>query len=119
MPVWQPGLTQQEIKQIERVQKCALHIILGEEYKDYRSALEKLSCDNLDTRRVKICEKFAIKAVRNPRYSNWFVEDTAPPLNINTRQHKKKPKYLPVQTRTGRFKSSPIPYLTNILNNTK
>ena len=29
VPVWQPGLTQQELKQIERVQKCALHIILG------------------------------------------------------------------------------------------
>ena len=29
VPVWQPGLTQQELKQIERVKKCALHIILG------------------------------------------------------------------------------------------
>ena len=32
VPVWQPALTQQEIKQIERVQRCALYIILGEDY---------------------------------------------------------------------------------------
>ena len=25
VPVWQPALTKQEVKQIERVQRCALH----------------------------------------------------------------------------------------------
>ena len=29
--VWRPALTQQEIKQIEIVQRCALYIILGED----------------------------------------------------------------------------------------
>ena len=59
VPVWQPGLTQQEIKQIERVQKCALHIILGEGYTDYNTALRALNCENLQARRVKICEQLA------------------------------------------------------------
>ena len=27
VPVWQPAITQQEVKQIERVQRCALYII--------------------------------------------------------------------------------------------
>ena len=30
-PVWQAGLTQQDVKQIERVQRTALHIIMGDE----------------------------------------------------------------------------------------
>ena len=32
VPVWQPAITQQETKQIERVQRCALYIILGDDY---------------------------------------------------------------------------------------
>ena len=52
--MWQPALTQLEKRQIERVQKCALYIILGEGYIDYDNALETLSCDNLNTRRVKM-----------------------------------------------------------------
>ena len=39
VPVWQPALTQYETKQIERVQRCALYIILGDEYNHYDQAL--------------------------------------------------------------------------------
>ena len=31
VPVWQPALTQKEFKQIERVQRCALYIILKDD----------------------------------------------------------------------------------------
>ena len=41
VPVWQPGLAQQEIKQIERFLKCALHIILGECVKTYKQEEQK------------------------------------------------------------------------------
>ena len=117
VPVWQPGLTQQEVRQIERVQKCALHIIMGDTYIDYENALETLNCETLNTRRVKLCEKFAKKAASNPRFSNWFSLNTVPPPTIHTRhQRKTHSKYLPVQARTNRYKKSPLPYLTEILN---
>ena len=117
VPVWQPGLTQQEVEQIERVQKCALHIIMGDNYKDYNNALQTLNCETLNTRRVRLCEKFARKAAKNPRYRNWFSLNTAPPPTIHTRQQNKShTQYLPVQARTNRYKNSPIPYLTEILN---
>ena len=32
---WHPGITQKESGQIERVQKCALHIILGDDYQNH------------------------------------------------------------------------------------
>ena len=42
VPVWQPALTQHETKQIERVQRCALYIIVGEEYTHCDQALTML-----------------------------------------------------------------------------
>ena len=77
-------------------------------------------CENLQARRAKVCEKFARKAVRNPRYnSNCFQLNNAALPKMNTRQTKKQTKYVPVQTRTERFKHSTIPYLTEILNQSK
>ena len=39
VPAWHPGLTLSDSLDIERVQKAALHIILGKSYKSYSSAL--------------------------------------------------------------------------------
>ena len=39
VPAWHGAITQAERNEIERVQKAALHVILGENYLSYRSAL--------------------------------------------------------------------------------
>ena len=44
VPVWQPALTKEEARQIERVQRCALYIILVESHISYYNALNKLEC---------------------------------------------------------------------------
>ena len=118
VPVWQPALTQQEARQIERVQRCALYIILGDQYFSYENALEILEVQNLDERRRKLCENFAKKSLKNPRYKTWFSANTTPPPTINTRHEANKTPTMfnPVVTRTNRFKKSPIPYLTDLLN---
>jgi hypothetical protein len=64
VPVWQPALTQLEKSQIERVQRCALYIILGDDYISYDQALELLECDNLEERRVKLCDNFAKRHIK-------------------------------------------------------
>ena len=64
VPVWQPALTQHESKQIERVQKAACHIILGNKYVDYDNALNMIGHDSLKTRRIQLCQKFARKSLR-------------------------------------------------------
>ena len=114
VPVWHPGITQQERKQIERVQKCALYIISGE-YSSYNYTLEMLEVESLEHRRSKICEKFAITCFKNPRYQNWFCLNDYSQSTHNTKSQKSKLK--PVFTRTQRFKNSPLPYLTRTLNN--
>ena len=118
IPVWQPAKTKQETKQIERVQRRAFYIILGDDYTNYEDALDTLECDNLDVRRVKLCENFARKAFKNPKYTNWFCIDESVPPNIKTRSEAtRKPRKLkPVQTRTHRYEKSPIPYMTELLN---
>ena len=118
VPVWQPGLTKFEKNQIERVQKCALFIILGEQYTHYAQALELVNCESLEDRRKKICEKFVKKAASHPKYQNWFRMDSNLANDKNTRKAKThlKQKYHPVQCRTERYKDSPLPYLTELLN---
>ena len=117
--VWVPGLTLAENKQIERVQKCALYVIMGETYSGYSNALKTLEVSHLSDRRSKLCLNFAKKAEKHPKYQNWFcpAEEVVPP-SVTTRSDKTiiQTKYRPVPTRTDRYKGSPLPFLTDILN---
>ena len=51
VPAWHPGLTLADSLDIERVQKAAMHIILGSKYNSYSSALKTLQLDSLADRR--------------------------------------------------------------------
>ena len=53
-PVWNPGLTGEDIINLERIQKTVFHIILGEEYKSYNYALKHLGFLKLSDRRETI-----------------------------------------------------------------
>ena len=110
--VWEPGLSVAEDKQIERVQKAALSIILGENYESYGNALRTLDVETLSSRRKKLTLTFAKKAYKHPKYQTWFRNSTG---NVpNTRAEKTVLKT--VQTRTNKYRDSPLPYLTSVLN---
>ena len=118
VPAWAPGLTGTEIKQLERVQKTALAIILGDGYRSYKHALQKLDIKSLESRRSDLCLTFGKKALKNDKFSKWFcLNDESEPV-VNTRYSETKTinKLKPVITRTRRYSRSPIPYLTTILN---
>ena len=117
VPVWHPAITQQEAKQVERIQKCALYIILGNNYTSYNDALELIEIDSLQNRRSKICEKFAKNCLKSQRYSTWFQSNQFTQPTHNTRSEKSQLKS--VSTRTQRYKNSSIPYLTELLNKMK
>ena len=114
--VWQPGLSQAEDKQIERVQKAAFSIILGDQYFNYKNALKYLECESLNSRRKRLCLNFAKKSEKHPKYQNWFVKNTQ---EVKPATRTEKTIYKPVSTRTDRYFYSPLPYLTRLLNQTK
>lgn len=119
VPVWQPGITKKERYQIERVQKCALNIILGEHYSSYSKALESVKSENLEVRRIKICENFVKKSVKHPKFRHWFRrnEESVNETKIRKVKNQKIQRYHPVPYRTEKYKNSPLPYLTDLLNN--
>ena len=92
VPEWQPALTKHEKIQIERVQKCALYIILGVKYLNYSNALKTLGCEELEDRRVKMCEKFALNASKHEKYQTWFCKISTDEPKVNTRAKSKKVK---------------------------
>ena len=64
--VWHSSLTKENSDDLERVQKCAVRIILGNEYpQNYEQALVKSDLDLLKERRIQLCKDFAKKCVKN------------------------------------------------------
>ena len=110
VPLWYPGLTSEDRLRIERIQKSACGIILGQEYQSYKRALKQLGLDTLHERRNKLCKTFSKKAQKHTKFKKWFKpnEKTSCTRNIPAR-------FCDVYARTERFKQSPVSYLTNIL----
>ena len=115
VPAWAPGLTKTEVNQLERIQKSACAIILGENYRSYKNALLKLNMQTLDSRRKDICLTFGKKALKSEKFQTWFSVNESEPV-MKTRNDKTIPKLKPVICRTQRYENAPIPYLTNLLN---
>ena len=114
VPVWHSSITQEERMDIERIQKTACNIILGDHYQSYTSALKMLCLDTLFNRRTKLCKNFARKSAISRKFSNWFKVNKKISITRN-----KQDKYCKVYSRTVRFDKSPLSYLTSILNSIK
>ena len=99
-----------EVQEIERVQKTFLNIALGVNYQNYENALRTANLECLETRRLKLCTNFARKSLNHHKHSAWFKLNKGAP---NTRS--KASLKLPLH-RLTRFRESPIPYLTRLLN---
>ena len=110
--VWNSGLTKVQVSQIERVQKCALAVILDKEYNHYNRALQIVGLKTLCERRKELCSKFATKALKNDKFTNWFCPNQQ--HGMDTRSI--KPPLKAVSARTCRFEKSPLAYLTRLLN---
>ena len=92
---------------------------MGNSYTNYEAAVSYLESDKLSVRRSKLCLSFALKCEKNLKHQNWFSVSDADEVPLpNTRSDKstRQTKYKPVPTRTDRYDRSPIPYLTNVLN---
>ena len=69
-------------------------------------------------RSIRYCGPFGRKALKSEKYSKWFCasEEGTPKINTRYAETKKVTKLKPVTTRTKRYRRSPLPYLTSLLN---
>ena len=109
VPVWHPSLTSNESNRIERIQKIAFRIILGNQYQTYSNALHMLQSTSLLDRRQMLCQNFAIKNLKS-EHSLFEVRKKV----VNTRSAEDNIKQYKCNTR--RFQKSSLPLLSRILN---
>ena len=110
-PVFHSGLTIEQSKKLEMVQKKAFAVILGKSYVSYKRALAQLNMERLDHRRENISLKFALKCTKSVRHMDMF------PPNPNFRPNMRCPQpYLEYTCHTSRYFISPIPSLARLLN---
>ena len=110
LAAWQGSITQAERIALERVQKCACYIILGNQFTSYKNALKLLYLETHESRR-KQSLKFAIKVSKHSKFKVWFKPNEN---NVNTRLEKLK--FCDVKANHTRYEKSAISYLTKLLN---
>ena len=109
--VWHHAITQEEIHDLERVQKVAFKVILQDRYSDYDQASKLLNLDSLANRRDKLCLNFAKKCLKHEKTQDMFPLNKNPDYKI-----RQKSKYLVQFASTSRLKDSAIPQLQRALN---
>ena len=110
--VWHSSLTEENVNSLERVQKSAIKIIMGEKYQSYKKSLNFLNLDTLKERREKLCIRFAKNALKNEKACKMFPMNEKKHIMIT-----KKPEMFKVQkANTERLKNSAIIYMQNLLN---
>ena len=102
------SITSQQSDELEMIQKKAFAIILGAKYKSYSNALTLLEQSTLSSRRLKLCENFAQKCVRNDKHEDLFPRNEG----IETSHGK---TFIEPKCRTSRYYNSDVPYLMRVL----
>ena len=110
--VWHSGLTDKNVKDIERVQKAAVRVIMGSDFTDYQHALSELKITNLSERRRELSKKFALKIANNPKMQ--YMLPLRNEMRENIRRH--TDKYIIQHANTHRLQASAIPYMQKQLN---
>ena len=114
VPIWNSGLNKSQVKEIEKIQKVALKIILGQQYESYTSACLRFGLQKLSVRRLEISTKFAIKLYKSKRCEEFFSPAVR---NVNTRSE--GPLLLEDRCNTRRCYGAPHNYLTRLVNKNK
>ena len=110
--VWHSSLTEENKTDLERVQKSAVKIIMGDNYKSYNKSLQYLDMETLDERRESLCLKFAQRCLKNEKTRMMF------PLNEKNHgmETRNMDKFRVEHANTDRLKNFAQIYMQNLLN---
>ena len=109
--VWHSSLTIDNEECLERIQKCALKLILKNKYKNYPHACNILNIENLKTRRQKLFEKFTMKNIKHPQFKEYFIEKVNSEYDL-----REKEKYEIFKARSERFRKSTVLQMQHTAN---
>ena len=99
-------------QQLEGLQKLALKIIYGVTGVSYSSLLENSGLSTLSERRLGLVDGFLRKAIKDPRYDEWF-----PTREFTHHDLRKENIYVEKFARTSRLYNSPLYFYRRRLNN--
>ena len=77
--VWHSSLTSQNRRDLERVQKAAVRVILKDKYTTYKQGLKVLKMDTLVKRRELLCLRFAKNCTKNEKVRNFSQKNKPSP----------------------------------------
>ena len=110
--VWHSSLTKKNRRDLERVQKAVVKVIMGSKFTTYKESLKKLKIQSLDDRRQSLCLGFAKKCLKNEKVKDMFpIKKSKHQMEI-----RKTNKFKTVKANTKRFNNSAIPYMRRLLN---
>ena len=101
--VWDSGLTNQNIEDLERTQKTFVKLLMEEDYKNYTSSLKFLSLETLESRRKKISVNFAKNSIIDGHFRDLFSKRT----KTHHMETRKLEKYEVLHANTERYKILP------------
>ena len=110
--VWHSSLTNKNRRDLERVQKSAVKVILGQRYTSYDEGLKSLRLQSLEERREAMCLKFAKQSLKIDKFRKLFPRKE----NIHGMSKRKSDAYELVNPRTTRYQFSAIPAMQKMLN---
>ena len=114
--VFHSSLTQEDVQNLERIQKTSLKVIFGNEYESYESALQKSGLETLHARRETRCLEFAKRCIKHPVHSRLFPLNEFPLSDAPSNAVRNPEKFSVNFAKTSIYKKSAIPYCQRLLN---
>ena len=110
--VWHSGLSGSDTKDIERIQKAAVRIFMGNKYQGYEEALKFLKLDSLKDRRIKMALNFAKRSLKLEHFSKMLpLNESSHIMNMRSSE-----RFVVNVSNTERHRKSAIPFLQRLLN---
>ena len=110
-PIFTSMLSEENISDIERIQKIVFRVILTERYTDYESACILMNAKSLKMRRSDLSLSFALNCLKTPQHQHLFKERKSLYYTLRNIKSFEEPLCL-----SERYKCSPLPFLTRLLN---
>ena len=91
---------------------AAFRVILGDQYINYKNALNVLNLQSLEERRESLCLKFAKKCLQVDKFKSIFPRKQ----RVHSMLKRDNEKFVIRRTYTERHKKSAIPHMQRLLN---